>query len=74
MEEEVKMLMQGIRNATNIFQMVEAVRQCDVYVQNTNKPIRDALAVTYKQLLPWQQLLITQYGLNERYCFTFQKD
>ena len=61
--------MDGVKKATNLFQMVEAIRQCDVFVQNTGESIKEDLECVYNELLPWQQLLITQYGLNERICF-----
>ena len=62
--------MNGVKKATNIFEMVEAVRQCDVYVQETGESLKEDLECCYESLLNWQQLLIDRYGLKNRLSFT----
>ena len=68
--EELQLLLDVLRICTNIFQMAEAIRQLDVYVQNNKVSIKDILNdYVENNLAPFQKNLIVMYGLDKRICF-----
>ena len=68
---ELEMVLNRMGECTNLFDMVETIRQFDVYVQKNNVSIKHLLNKKLNELLDWQLRLVADYGLDERLCFTF---
>ena len=68
---ELEMVLNRMGECTNLFDMVEVIRQFDVYVQKNNVSIKHLLNKKLDELLDWQLKLVADYGLDERLCFTF---